>query len=149
MYMYMYLVTCTVVFCCMHVHFDCITCMSRTIMYTYTISSPPLLPHIQLTSLHRTEFGQAVAREYLSLFDFSGLGLNSALRQFLGYFPLTGESQERERIMQHFSERYHQCNPHVFPSSGQYYCTYIGNSNTIDLQCTARTAFTHASLVLS
>jgi hypothetical protein len=63
-----------------------------------------------------TEFGHIVAREYLSLFDFTGLGLCEALRQFLAYFSLTGDSQERERVMQHFSQRYHQCNPHTLPS---------------------------------
>ncbi|CAI8031449.1 PH and SEC7 domain-containing protein 3 [Geodia barretti] len=63
-----------------------------------------------------TEFGHAVAREYLSFFDFAGLGLSDALRQFLAYFSLTGESQERERVMQHFSERYYECNSQEFPS---------------------------------
>ena len=62
-----------------------------------------------------------MAREYLSFFDFAGLEPSDALRQFLVYFSLTGESQERERVMQHFSERYYQCNPHAFPSSGWLY----------------------------
>ena len=76
-------------------------------------------------SVCSSEFGQAVAREYLSLFDFAGLELEGALRQFLGYFSLTGESQERERVMQHFSARFHQCNPDSLPSSGQA-CSYCG-----------------------
>ena len=75
--------------------------------------------------MFRTEFSQAVAREYLSLFDFTDLGLSDALRQFLAFFSLTGESQERERVMQHFSERYYQCNPHSLSSSGQFLHVYM------------------------
>ena len=29
-----------------------------------------------------------------------------------------GESQERERVMVYFSERYFECNPDTFPSPG-------------------------------
>ena len=70
-------------------------------------------------TLCRSEFGKAVAKEYLSLFDFVGQDLEAALRQFLAFFSLTGESQERERIMQYFSERYYQCNPQALPSRGE------------------------------
>ncbi|XP_060233416.1 PH and SEC7 domain-containing protein 2 isoform X1 [Meriones unguiculatus] len=57
------------------------------------------------------EFSRLVAGEYLSFFDFSGLTLDRALRTFLKAFPLMGETQERERILTHFSRRYCQCNP--------------------------------------
>ncbi|KAM3613133.1 uncharacterized protein V6R79_021102 [Siganus canaliculatus] len=57
------------------------------------------------------EFSQLVASEYLSFFDFSGLSLDRALRNFLKAFPLMGETQERERILVHFSRRYCHCNP--------------------------------------
>ncbi|XP_036917618.1 PH and SEC7 domain-containing protein 2 [Sturnira hondurensis] len=57
------------------------------------------------------EFSRLVAGEYLSFFDFSGLTLDRALRTFLKAFPLMGETQERERVLTHFSRRYHQCNP--------------------------------------
>uniref|UniRef100_A0A8C7R172 Pleckstrin and Sec7 domain containing 2 n=1 Tax=Oncorhynchus mykiss TaxID=8022 RepID=A0A8C7R172_ONCMY len=52
------------------------------------------------------EFSQLVASEYLSFFDFSGLSLDKALRNFLKAFPLMGETQERERILVHFSKRF-------------------------------------------
>ncbi|XP_017275235.1 PH and SEC7 domain-containing protein 2 isoform X1 [Kryptolebias marmoratus] len=57
------------------------------------------------------EFSQLVASEYLSFFDFSGLSLDRALRNFLKAFPLMGETQERERVLVHFSRRYCHCNP--------------------------------------
>ncbi|XP_077433338.1 PH and SEC7 domain-containing protein 2 isoform X2 [Vanacampus margaritifer] len=52
------------------------------------------------------DFSQLVASEYLSFFDFSGLSLDRALRNFLKAFPLMGETQERERILVHFSKRF-------------------------------------------
>ncbi|KAK7901560.1 hypothetical protein WMY93_018329 [Mugilogobius chulae] len=58
------------------------------------------------------EFSRSVAEEYLSLFNFSGLNIEQALRLFLRRLALVGETQERERLLTHFSHRYIQCNPH-------------------------------------
>uniref|UniRef100_A0A8C6TDI3 Pleckstrin and Sec7 domain containing a n=1 Tax=Neogobius melanostomus TaxID=47308 RepID=A0A8C6TDI3_9GOBI len=57
------------------------------------------------------EFSRTVAQEYLSLFDFSELTVDQALRLFLRRLALVGETQERERLLTHFSHRYTQCNP--------------------------------------
>uniref|UniRef100_A0A8D0TU61 PH and SEC7 domain-containing protein 2 n=1 Tax=Sus scrofa TaxID=9823 RepID=A0A8D0TU61_PIG len=65
----------------------------------------------QLLTSASNEFSRLVAGEYLSFFDFSGLTLDRALRTFLKAFPLMGETQERERVLTHFSRRYCQCNP--------------------------------------
>uniref|UniRef100_A0A8C7EF14 SEC7 domain-containing protein n=1 Tax=Nothoprocta perdicaria TaxID=30464 RepID=A0A8C7EF14_NOTPE len=62
------------------------------------------------------DFSAMVAHEYLALFQFGGQALDRALRSFLGALVLTGETQERERILGHFSRRYHCCNPGSFPS---------------------------------
>ena len=67
----------------------------------------------------RSDFGKMVVKEYLRFFEFEKLSLVESLRQFLSYFSLTGESQERERIMVHFSDRYFECNPQVFTSVGE------------------------------
>uniref|UniRef100_G1TMF5 Pleckstrin and Sec7 domain containing 2 n=1 Tax=Oryctolagus cuniculus TaxID=9986 RepID=G1TMF5_RABIT len=64
------------------------------------------------------DFSRLVAGEYLSFFDFSGLTLDRALRTFLKAFPLMGETQERERVLTHFSRRYCQCNPDDSTSEG-------------------------------
>uniref|UniRef100_A0A3B4AC64 Uncharacterized protein n=1 Tax=Periophthalmus magnuspinnatus TaxID=409849 RepID=A0A3B4AC64_9GOBI len=65
--------------------------------------------------LGKNDFSQLVASEYLSFFDFTGLSLDRALN-FLKAFPLMGETQERERVLVHFSKRFCQCNPQT-PSS--------------------------------
>uniref|UniRef100_A0A671LHL3 Uncharacterized LOC107666723 n=1 Tax=Sinocyclocheilus anshuiensis TaxID=1608454 RepID=A0A671LHL3_9TELE len=49
-------------------------------------------------------------QEYLRYFNFSEMTLDQALRAFLLEFALTGETQERERILAHFSHQYVQCN---------------------------------------
>uniref|UniRef100_A0A8C7PKF2 Pleckstrin and Sec7 domain containing 2 n=1 Tax=Oncorhynchus mykiss TaxID=8022 RepID=A0A8C7PKF2_ONCMY len=70
------------------------------------------------------DFSQLVASEYLSFFDFSGLSLDKALRNFLKAFPLMGETQERERILVHFSKRFCVCNPTALaPDDGAHTLT--------------------------
>ncbi|XP_072227582.1 uncharacterized protein [Leuresthes tenuis] len=64
------------------------------------------------------DFSRAVGEEYLKLFDFTGQTLDHAIRSFLKVVILIGETQERERVLQHFSCRFHQCNPDSFSSSG-------------------------------
>ncbi|XP_056433645.1 PH and SEC7 domain-containing protein 1-like [Gadus chalcogrammus] len=62
------------------------------------------------------DFSRMVAAEYLSFFDFKGLAVDMALRAFLKQFALMGETQERERVLTHFSRRYLDCNPGIIPS---------------------------------
>lgn len=62
------------------------------------------------------DFSRAVAEEYLKYFDFESDTLDIALRKFLKQFSLTGETQERERVLVHFSKRYLDCNPGSFNS---------------------------------
>lgn len=66
------------------------------------------------------EFNQVVAEEYLKFFNFSDCTLDMALRVFLSQFCLTGETQERERVLIHFSKRYLECNPSVVGPSGWF-----------------------------
>lgn len=63
-------------------------------------------------------FSQLVAEEYLNLFDFRSTKLDAALRKFLAKLQLNGETQERERVLSVFSQRYYDCNKDKFPSSG-------------------------------
>ncbi|CAH0552778.1 unnamed protein product, partial [Brassicogethes aeneus] len=62
------------------------------------------------------DFSRAVAEEYLKYFDFKKDTLDLALRKFLKQFSLTGETQERERVLVHFSKRFLDCNPGSFNS---------------------------------
>jgi len=62
------------------------------------------------------DFSRVVAEEYLKYFRFEGDTLDIALRKFLKQFSLTGETQERERVLVHFSKRFLDCNPGTFHS---------------------------------
>ncbi|ELU16703.1 hypothetical protein CAPTEDRAFT_113638 [Capitella teleta] len=64
----------------------------------------------------KNEFAQLVGEEYLSFFDYSTRPLDEALRDFLKHVLLAGETQERERVLVHFSRRYVLCNPQAFNS---------------------------------
>lgn len=63
------------------------------------------------------DFSRVVAEEYLKLNDFSGDRLDKAVNKFISRFHLVGETQERERVLEHFSRRYVECNPQLFESS--------------------------------
>uniref|UniRef100_A0A3Q1J0H2 Pleckstrin and Sec7 domain containing 4 n=1 Tax=Anabas testudineus TaxID=64144 RepID=A0A3Q1J0H2_ANATE len=69
-------------------------------------------------ALFSNHFSHAVGEEYLKFFDFTGQTLDQALRSFLKVVILMGETQERERVLQHFACRFNQCNPGSFSSSG-------------------------------
>ncbi|XP_071604181.1 PH and SEC7 domain-containing protein 1 isoform X1 [Heliangelus exortis] len=62
------------------------------------------------------EFSKMVAGEYLKFFVFTGMSLDQALRSFLKELALMGETQERERVLAHFSQRYYECNPTAISS---------------------------------
>uniref|UniRef100_A0A673VZ63 Pleckstrin and Sec7 domain containing n=1 Tax=Salmo trutta TaxID=8032 RepID=A0A673VZ63_SALTR len=62
------------------------------------------------------DFSHKVAEEYLHFFNFTGLNVDQALRALLKQFSLMGETQERERVLSHFSRRYLHCNPKLIPS---------------------------------
>lgn len=64
------------------------------------------------------DFSRVVADEYLKFFLFERMTLDEALRQFLKQFALAGETQERERVLVHFSKRFLDCNPGSFNSQG-------------------------------
>uniref|UniRef100_A0A8B9LNS8 Pleckstrin and Sec7 domain containing 3, like n=1 Tax=Astyanax mexicanus TaxID=7994 RepID=A0A8B9LNS8_ASTMX len=68
------------------------------------------------------DFSKMVAEEYLSFFEFTGMTLDQSLRSFLKAFALMGETQERERVLIHFSNRYYQCNPTIIASQDGVHC---------------------------
>ncbi|GAA6105428.1 PH and SEC7 domain-containing protein 3 isoform X8 [Tachysurus ichikawai] len=68
------------------------------------------------------DFSKMVAEEYLTFFEFTGMTLDQSLRSFLKAFALMGETQERERVLIHFSNRYHQCNPTILTSQDDMHC---------------------------
>ncbi|XP_064114835.1 PH and SEC7 domain-containing protein-like isoform X6 [Macrobrachium nipponense] len=80
------------------------------------LSKKPTLGKLLISSVVSNEFSRAVADEYLNYFDFRGDTLDVALRKFLDKFCLAGETQERERVLVHFSRRFLDCNPGTFNS---------------------------------
>ncbi len=99
-----------------------------------------LMDNFKLT-LYRNEFAQFVGEEFVKFFDFSGDSLDVALRKFLDKITLAGETQERERVLGHFSRRYTDCNPNVFNSSGVL-CNYLSQHVLMRLHVTELVSFT-------
>ncbi|KAK3058919.1 hypothetical protein LTR09_000484 [Extremus antarcticus] len=62
-------------------------------------------------------FAQAVLRSYTRRFSFFGEPLDMSLRKFLLEAELPKETQQVDRVLQAFADRYHECNPGIFVSS--------------------------------
>lgn len=63
----------------------------------------------------------AIMHAFVDQFDFTGLTIVNALRQFLQKFRLPGEGQKIDRFMLKFAERYVEQNPHVFSKADTAY----------------------------
>ena len=59
----------------------------------------------------------SVLHRYVDQMDFTGLTFDLAIRKYLAGFRIPGEAQKIDRIMEKFAERFHSCNPTVFPSA--------------------------------
>ena len=75
--------------------------------------------HFFLFILYSTPYGKLVALEYLKFFDFHNESITESLQKFLKAFHLSGETQERERILIPFSKRYQECNNPDYGSEGK------------------------------
>ena len=76
-----------------------------------------------------------VAEEYLKFFNFTGRTLDSSLRMFLAQFCLTGETQERERVLLHFSKRYLECNTEVLVTEANPTAWFRSQDSVHTLTC--------------
>ena len=63
-------------------------------------------------------FFQNVLRSYTRRFAFFGDPIDMSLRKFLLEAELPKETQQVDRVIQAFADRYHECNPGIFMSSG-------------------------------
>lgn len=59
------------------------------------------------------EFCIQVLHEFVGLFNFQEMNLDTALRVFLETFRLPGESQKIQRVLEAFAERYYEQSPHI------------------------------------
>lgn len=66
-------------------------------------------------------FSQAVLRSYMRGFGFFGDPMDMAIRKLLMEVELPKETQQIDRCLQAFANRYHECNPGIYASPDQAY----------------------------
>jgi Sec7-like guanine-nucleotide exchange factor len=64
------------------------------------------------------DFYHTVMRSFMRKFAFFGDPLDMALRMILMEIDLPKETQQIDRVLSSFADRYHECNPGVFPDPG-------------------------------
>jgi len=67
------------------------------------------------------DFSLAVLRSYMRGFSFFGDPMDMAIRKLLMEVELPKETQQIDRVLQGFANRYHECNPGIYLSSEQAY----------------------------
>ena len=72
-----------------------------------------------LLSKSNDQFSLAVMRSYMRTFAFFGEPIDMAVRKLLMEAELPKETQQIDRVIQGFADRYHECNPGIFTSSGK------------------------------
>ena len=65
------------------------------------------------------EFSRNVLRSYMRSFIFFGDPLDMSIRKLLMEVELPKETQQIDRVLQAFANRYHECNPGIYASPGQ------------------------------
>jgi hypothetical protein len=66
-------------------------------------------------------FATSVLRSYMRSFGFFGEPMDMAIRKLLMEAELPKETQQIDRCLQAFANRYHECNPGVYSSPDQAY----------------------------
>jgi hypothetical protein len=66
-------------------------------------------------------FSSAVLRSYMRGFGFFGDPMDMAIRKLLMEVELPKETQQIDRCLQGFANRYHECNPGIYASPDQAY----------------------------
>ncbi|KAL7269045.1 hypothetical protein RUND412_008308 [Rhizina undulata] len=66
-------------------------------------------------------FHIAVLKAYMTTFQFMNDPMDMALRKLLMEVELPSETQQIDRVLQAFADRYHECNPFIYGDSDQAY----------------------------
>jgi Sec7-like guanine-nucleotide exchange factor len=66
------------------------------------------------------QFMLGVLRSYMRRFAFFGDPIDMAIRKLLMQVELPKETQQIDRVLQGFADRYHECNPGIYISPGMY-----------------------------
>ncbi|KKZ64014.1 hypothetical protein EMCG_01675 [[Emmonsia] crescens] len=67
------------------------------------------------------EFYATTLRKYMRGFSFFGDPIDMAIRKLLMEVELPKETQQIDRVVQSFADRYHECNPGIYASPDQAY----------------------------
>ncbi|PGH08967.1 hypothetical protein GX51_01024 [Blastomyces parvus] len=67
------------------------------------------------------EFYVTALRKYMRGFSFFGDPIDMAIRKLLMEVELPKETQQIDRVVQSFADRYHECNPGIYSSTEQAY----------------------------
>lgn len=62
----------------------------------------------------------SVLRSYMRKFAFFGDPIDMAVRKLLMQVELPKETQQIDRVLQGFADRYHECNPGIFMNAGTF-----------------------------
>lgn len=80
------------------------------------------------------EFSKNVLRSYMRGFSFFGYPLDMSIRKLLMEVELPKETQQIDRVLQAFANRYHECNPGIYISPGmRHRRTLICRSLTVSM----------------
>ncbi|KAK2746101.1 hypothetical protein FQN57_003441 [Myotisia sp. PD_48] len=71
------------------------------------------------------EFHSVALRKYIRGFSFFGDPMDMAIRKLLMEAELPKETQHIDRFIQAFANRYHECNPGIFSSTGRSFLFLI------------------------
>lgn len=66
------------------------------------------------------DFYRTTLRRYMRGFAFFGDPMDMAIRKLLMEAELPKETQQIDRVIQAFADRYHECNPGIFASTGKF-----------------------------
>lgn len=66
------------------------------------------------------DFYQTALRKCMRWFSYFGDPIDMAIRKLLMEMELPKETQQIDRFLQAFADRYHECNPGIFASSGKH-----------------------------
>lgn len=66
-------------------------------------------------------FHLAVLKVYMQTFNFTRDPMDMALRKLLMEVELPSETQQIDRVLQAFADRYHECNEEIYKDEGEAY----------------------------
>jgi hypothetical protein len=76
------------------------------------------------------EFFKIALRKFMRTFAFFGEPIDMAIRKLLMAVELPKETQQIDRFLQSFADRYYECNPGIFASTGGH-CYSLAFTNNL------------------